>query len=89
MRSAVARAACSRSWRFTAARSTFIAARSTMVNPDRRVSLALIIATAEQLPRECAAIGWRRFPSGVRRAHPLDKVAELVVAQLSEVLLDS
>ncbi len=60
-----------------------------MVNPDRRVSFVLIIPTAEQLPRECAAIGCQRSPSGARRAHPLDKVAELVVAQLSEVLLDS
>jgi hypothetical protein len=59
--------------------------RSTMV-VARRVSFVLIVATAEQPPREC---GFRRFPSNVGRAHPLDEVAELVIGQLSEVLLDS
>lgn len=53
------------------------------------MSSALIVATAEQPSRICRIAGVRRFLSGVRRAHPLNKVVEFVVGKLAEILLYS
>jgi hypothetical protein len=51
------------------------------------VSFVLIVATSEQIARERSSTSIRRLAA--RRAHQLHEFGELVVGQISEVLLDS